>query len=152
MRILVLARLAIGCSQAEPTVQSPLPAPVVVRGAPVNAEAAPVGAGSPVLAATTTDPAEPTDAAAPSERRLLFFLNPNGRPCQLQQAILDQLGDGLGVPLEHVSVLEDANRPKLYQYGIRSLPNLILVDGAGAELHRFTPGIQAAETILAALD
>jgi thioredoxin-related protein len=49
-------------------------------------------------------------------------------------------------------VLEEASRPTLYQYGIRSLPALILVDGSGGELHRFTPGIQPAEAILAALD
>lgn len=135
---LAIALLALGCSQAEPQAQPD--APATVAEAP---EAA--------AAASATAPA-PTDAAQAGDRKLMFFLNPNGRPCQMQQAILDQLGDGLAVELQHVSVLDNGNRPTLYQYGVRSLPALILVDAAGQELHRFTPGIQSADTILAALD
>jgi thioredoxin 1 len=127
---LAFAILVLGCSQADP------PALDAEHGTAPAPTAAPA----------------PSDVAPAGDRKLLFFLNPNGRPCQMQIAILDQLGDQLGVEVQRVSVLEEASRPTLYQYGIRSLPALILVNGSGGELHRFTPGIQPAEAILAALD
>ncbi len=135
MRTLLLALLTIGCSHAEPLAE---PATEAAAQPVVEVEAAPAEA-DPLPAAT-------------DGRTLMFFLNPNGRPCQMQQGILDQLGESLTVDVKHVSVLDNSNRPTLYQYGIRSLPALILVDSSGQELHRFTPGIQPADAILAALD
>ncbi len=139
MRTLLILLLSIGCSQAEPLVEAPAPQAPVVEQAPVVDQA-------------QEAPAASDDAASAGDRTLLFFLNPNGRPCQMQQAIITQLGDSLTVPVREVSVLDNSNRPALYQYGIRSLPAMILVDAAGQELHRFTPGIQQGDTILAALD
>jgi thioredoxin 1 len=83
----------------------------------------------------------------------MFFLNPNGRPCKMQIQILEEMKDQLGdVPVERVSVLDQTSRPTLYQYGIRALPALILVDDQGRELHRFSPGIQSASSIMAAIE
>ena len=39
-----------------------------------------------------------------------------------------------------------------YDYGVRSLPSLVLVDKAGNVSKVFPPGIQSIETISAALD
>ncbi len=137
MRTILIALLALGCSTADPATPEPAPSTPVATTAS-DAPDAP--------------DAEPSPAATASDRTLLFFLNPNGRPCQIQQGIFAQMGDSLTVPVEEVSVLDNANRPTLYQYGVRSLPALILVDGSGAELHRFTPGIQQADAVIAALD
>ncbi len=138
-----LALLALGCSPAEPTAPSALASPTLE---PASAQAAADGSAGRQAPAP--------DEAATQERTLLFFLNPNGRPCKTQQAILDEMGVQLTdrVTVRNVSVLEQGNRSALYQYGIRALPNLILVDGAGRELHRFTPGIQSADTIAQALE
>ena len=145
MRMLsLLLLLGIGCAGAE---VSPRPAATPPQQATVHQ------AAQGPAAAPTAVPEAPA-AVATGGRRLLFFLNPEGRPCQMQRAILEELGDDLTsvVAVEQVSVLDANNRPVLYQYGIRSLPALILVDAEGGELHRFTPGIQPAATSLAALD
>ncbi len=42
---------------------------------------------------------------------------------------------------------EAADLERFEQYGIRSLPSLVLTDGAGRELRRATPGIQPEEAI-----
>jgi thioredoxin 1 len=143
MRILLLALLAIGCSQAEPLAANP--------EAPASAPAA---ASEEAPAVASAGAGQAPEVAATGDRTLLFFLNPNGRPCKTQQAILDEMGASLTdkVTVKNVSVLEQASRPMLYQYGIRALPNLIVVDGAGKELHRFTPGIQSADAIAKALE
>ena len=82
---------------------------------------------------------------------LIFFMNPNGAPCQMQYKILQ---DGMAdlnkqAKIRYVKTTEDADQNTFYQYGIRSLPSLILVDSTGKELHRFAPGIQDMQTILA---
>ncbi len=135
---LVIA-LLVACGQAETPPTASTAQAAVTSAAPAPQPAAPAQDQAPV-------------AATAQGAELLFFLNPNGRPCKMQQAIFTQLGDDLPVPVREVSVLDNANRPSLYQYGVRSLPALILVDTAGEEVHRFTPGIQQADAILAALD
>ena len=137
--------LACGPAEPQPTVSVAQEAVATSTPTVLHAEAA------PDRPAEDAGVQAPVAATAPGGE-LLFFLNPKGRPCQMQQAIIAQLGDDLPVTVREVSVLDDANRPSLYQYGVRSLPALILVDAAGKEVHRFTPGIQPADTILAALD
>ena len=144
-RIIPLLALAVllGCTTTETALSAPVTDPATTT--PTAAAGEPEPAADPV--------AEPTAAPA-HDRTLLFFLNPKGRPCQLQDQILTEMGAGLNdkVTLQYVSVADPLSKPALYQYGIRSLPALILVDGEGQELHRFTPGIQPEATILAALD
>jgi len=84
------------------------------------------------------------------EKVLMFFMNPNGGPCQRQLSILDGISDSL-VPLArvvYVKTTNDEDISKFQQYGIRGLPSLIITDTTGKERHRFSPGIQPAESIL----
>ncbi|MFH1467139.1 MAG: hypothetical protein ABIO70_22335 [Pseudomonadota bacterium] len=147
IRIAVLASilLAVACSQAA-TPAAPA-APVV---SPAAAAAAPAPA-PPAAAVSAT--AEARDALPPAQNILLFFLNPNGYPCQVQHGILEGMGAALTdkVTVQYVSIEDPTSRGALYTYGVRALPALIEVDPAGKELHRFSPGIHEAADILAAL-
>jgi hypothetical protein len=141
LSLTLVALLSVACGKPEtPT--------AVAAEAPQAQPEAPAAATAQAPPAPATDDGE---AATSGDTELLFFLNPNGRPCQMQQAIIEEMGPALGVDVREVSVHDPDSRPELYKYGIRSLPALILVDGQGEELHRFTPGIQSAETIGAAL-
>ena len=106
---------------------------------------------SAVSAASTTAPAK-CDTTAP-EKTLLFFMNPNGRPCQMQEEVLAGMNEKLGelAKIRYVQTTEPADRAIFEKYGIRGLPSLIILDGSGKELTRFPPGIQSEETILSAL-
>jgi thioredoxin 1 len=81
---------------------------------------------------------------------LIFFMNPNGSPCQMQDQILLKSKADLEklVQVRYVKTTIPTDREIFYQYGIRSLPNLILTDAQGKELHRFAPGIQEIEVIM----
>lgn len=121
---------ATGCSQAA---SAPLPPP-----------SAPLPSHTSVAVATP---------GAAAQRRLVFFMNPNGRPCQMQ----DQILRGMAAELQarasvvYVKTTEPADLVRFEQYGIRSLPALVLTDGAGAEVRRATPGIQDEAAIRALL-
>ncbi len=84
---------------------------------------------------------------------LIFFINPAGRPCQMQNQILNESRAKWEplVTLRYARTDLAADRDLFYHYGIRSLPSLIVVDGDGKELHRFPPGIQQAETVLSGI-
>ncbi len=89
-----------------------------------------------------------------SNKQLLFFLNPNGRPCQIQTSILQGMEKEL-TPLAEVKYIQTTDpsvRDLFYKYGIRGLPSLIIVDKDGSELKRFSPGIQEKKAILDALN
>jgi len=97
-------------------------------------------------------PLQATHAAAPStvpsstrRPRLVFFMNPNGRPCQLQDQVLRGMAAELGPRADLViyRTTEGADLARFEQYGIRSLPTLLLTDADGAEVRRATPGIQS---------
>jgi thioredoxin-related protein len=98
---------------------------------------------SAVSVASTTAP----------EKTLLFFMNPNGRPCQMQKEVLTGMNEKLAglAQVTYIQTTEIGDRNKFSQYGIRGLPSLIIVDKNGNEIIRFSPGIQSEETILAAL-
>jgi len=131
LSIAVLATAA--CSPAS----SASPAPVA------SALAAP-GPAAPVVAAA--------HAPAASGRKLLFFINPNGRPCQLQDQILRDMPDLGGLAeVVYLSASEPSHYPAYQAFGVRALPMLVLVDASGRELRRGTPGIQSAEAVLALL-
>lgn len=90
--------------------------------------------------------------AADSTHTLVFFLNPNGRPCQIQNEILEQSRGEWSkhVNIRYVSTEVPADRGVFYQFGIRALPSLVFVDPNGKEIQRFAPGIQSAENVIAA--
>ena len=166
--LLPIALLLMACGQADSSSSLEV-ATAATHAAPTQVAEHPAASHGPAAGAppsgavaekSATAESEPgtdaasADAAAGSGHTLLFFLNPNGRPCQMQQQLLEEMGATLTdkVALREVSTQVPGDRPLLYQYGIRALPLLILVDDAGKELHRFTPGIQSPDTILAALD
>ena len=124
---------------------------------PVRAVALPVllvalvAAGSSALRAAD-QPAKGKAAPAPKPA-LLFFMNPDGRPCQMQDQILTESRAQCEplATLRYVKTTDPADRELFYRYGIRSLPNLLLVGADGKELYRSSPGIQSAETVLAGI-
>ncbi len=81
--------------------------------------------------------------------RLVFFMNPNGMPCQMQDRLLQGMAAELSgrAELVYVRTTEPADIAQFGRYGIRSLPALVLTDGSGRELRRATPGIQSPEQI-----
>jgi thioredoxin 1 len=82
--------------------------------------------------------------------QLLFFHNPNGAPCQMQAQILAQASSKIEAKLaiKYISTDNPADRDYFYQYGIRGLPSLIILNKEGKEIQRFSPGIQTEDTIL----
>jgi len=99
---------------------------------------------TPELKATIASNGKPT---------LVFFLNPMGAPCQAQQAELDKLTAQTkgSFNLANVSVMAPGARQAFYDYGVRSLPSLVLVDKAGNVSKVFAPGIHSADVITAAV-
>ena len=85
---------------------------------------------------------------------LVFFQNPNGGPCKAQQQVLDKLTEKRKgtFAIAPVNAMEQNDQKAFYDYGVRSLPSLVLVDKAGAISKVFPPGIQSIETITSALD
>lgn len=88
------------------------------------------------------------------KKTVVFFLNPNGGPCQAQNEILQKLvlDRGGSFNVTYVSAMQPENQKAFYDYGVRSLPTLVLVDGSGKISRTFPPGIQTYETLAAALD
>ncbi|MHB1310732.1 MAG: TlpA family protein disulfide reductase [Gemmatimonadaceae bacterium] len=124
--------------------------------------AGPTGAASAdgVAAAQLAGPATPANgavnvaanAAAPG-KKLLFFMNPDGYPCQTQLGILNGVADSLSkvAQVVYIKTTVPADLQKFEDYGIRGLPSLVIADRDGRELSRFSPGIQSADAVLAAL-
>jgi len=81
--------------------------------------------------------------------KLVFFLNPNGGPCRMQDAILGEMTKELTgkVEIQYVKTSVPGDRDIFYQYGIRSLPTLLLADANGREIKRMPPGVQRVDDI-----
>lgn len=94
--------------------------------------------------------AETVGSPKSPEKTLLFFMNPNGRPCQMQDEVLLGVKDSIAphAAVRYYKTTESADHGAFGQYGIRGLPSLILIDKNGKTLHRFTPGIHDAGTLL----
>lgn len=108
---------------------------------------------APAAAPAATPPAQAAGAAPGATAglpRLVFFMNPNGRPCQMQDQILEQVAGSLQG--RAVVVRFRTTTPEdlawFERFGIRSLPQLVLTDATGRELRRATPGIQDAGQVL----
>lgn len=93
--------------------------------------------------------AAPAGSAAAPLPRLVFFMNPNGQPCQMQDRILQEMAPELKGKAEVVyyKTTVGTDIAKFQQYGIRSLPTLIVTDASGKEIRRATPGIQSASQV-----
>ena len=80
-------------------------------------------------------------------------MNPNGRPCQMQDQYIQQMRSQIEEHAEIVYVKTTVSEDKslFYKYGIRSLPALVLIDGQDQVTRRFSPGIQSGNTILTVL-
>ncbi|MBK8595942.1 MAG: hypothetical protein IPP07_16730 [Holophagales bacterium] len=109
---------------------------------------------APPKAAPQAAKAQPTAVPAPAPKpTLIFFLNPAGRPCQMQDQILAE-SKAQWEPLatlRYVRTDTAADQDVFYKYGVRSLPNLILVGPDGKELKRYSPGIQSADSVLSGI-
>ncbi len=103
-------------------------------------------AGQPPEPAPAVGPVASPTGALP---RLVFFMNPGGAPCQMQDRLLREMSPELNGRFE-VVYYRTTNPNDLAQfdrYGIRSLPSLVLTDAAGSEIRRATPGVQSPEEI-----
>ena len=109
------------------------------------AAACSASAGSPEQRAPVA-PAHRVTGALP---RLVFFMNPNGVPCQLQDRVLHDMAAELNgkAQLVYYRTTEPADLEWFGRYGVRSLPLLVVTDAAGREIRRATPGIQPPEEI-----
>jgi thioredoxin-like negative regulator of GroEL len=85
---------------------------------------------------------------------IVFFQNPMGGPCRAQNEILQKLlKDRKGnFNIAPVSTMKEGDRQAFYDYGVRNLPSLVLVDKSGNISRVFAPGIQSYEALAAALD
>ncbi len=92
--------------------------------------------------------------AAGTKNTIVFFLNPQGGPCRAQNEILQKLLKDRGgrFNIAYVSTLDPRNEKTFYDYGIRALPSLVIVDRRGKIARFFPPGIQSYETLASALD
>jgi thiol-disulfide isomerase/thioredoxin len=85
---------------------------------------------------------------------LVFFQNPQGGPCRAQKEVLQKLQQDRknNFNIANVSTLKPEDQKAFYDYGIRNLPMLVLVDKQGNISRVFPPGIQSYEALAAALD
>ena len=109
-----------------------------------------------LLAAGGAPTAAAADSRAPAQRapaearpRLVFFMNPNGTPCQLQDRVLRDMAPELEgrADLVYYRTTEPRDVAQFGRYGIRALPMLLVTDASGRELRRAPPGIRSAEEI-----
>lgn len=123
---LIMTLIFLGCSQDQQAQQVAQPA---------------------VPEATTSN--VPTKVPEVAEHLLVFFIDPNGGPCQMQGNILKQMASELDgkVLIRPVQTTVPADRDLFYAYGIRALPTILLADSSGKEIKRLPPGVQTAETI-----
>lgn len=81
---------------------------------------------------------------------LMFFMNPNGRPCQIQDQMLMEASEAISqkANIQYIKTTVPGDRSLFYDFGIRSLPAIVIVDQEGKVVTRFPPGIQQPEVIL----
>lgn len=93
-------------------------------------------------------------AIASGKKTVVFFLNPQGGPCRAQNEILAKLYQDRGgnFNIAYVSAMEQGDQQAFYDYGVRNLPTVVLVDSSGKISRNFPPGIQTYEDLAAALD
>jgi len=111
-----------------------------------------------VQAGATTAPLSTTELkqkiGSNGKPTLIFFQNPYGGPCIKQKEILDKLllNRKGNFNIASVSTMNQKDQKAFYDYGVRSLPSLVLVDKKGKIGRVFSPGIQSAEILTPVLD
>jgi thioredoxin 1 len=110
-----------------------------------------VQAGSPSAPLSTP---EIKQSISSGKKTIIFFLNPNGGPCRAQNEVLTTLLKDRknNFAVVYVSAMQQENQRAFYDYGVRGLPTLVLVDGSGKINRVFPPGIQSYDAVAAALD
>jgi hypothetical protein len=84
---------------------------------------------------------------------LLFFMNPNGKPCQIQKGILEQNRSAIEqrYHIRYVNATNPTDRSYFYQFGVRGMPSIILLSSSGRIHRRFPPGILNGTQLLQAV-
>lgn len=110
-------------------------------------------AGTNAPSAPTSTP-ELKQIFSSGKKTIVFFLNPQGGPCRAQNEVLMKLlQDKKGsFNVAYVSTLKTEDQKAFYDYGVRNLPTLVLVDNKGKLQRNFPPGIQSYEALASALD
>jgi len=118
----------------------------------MTAAAPSAGAGDTIAPLSTSELKQVIGSG--NKNTIVFFLNPSGGPCRAQDEILQKLGKDRknNFNIVYVSATQAANQQAFYDYGVRSLPTLVLVGKSGKIGRVFPPGIQTYETLAAALD
>jgi thioredoxin 1 len=115
-----------------------------------------LGAGQVHAAATAAPLSTPElkKIIGAGKKTVVFFLNPQGGPCRAQNEIVQKLlKDRKGnFSVAYVDAMKAENQRAFYDYGVRNLPQLVLVDGKGKIAQFFPPGIQSYEALAMALD
>jgi thioredoxin-like negative regulator of GroEL len=111
-------------------------------------------AGAGTTAAPLSTPELKQVIGSGKKSTIVFFQNPQGGPCMAQKEILEKLHKERkgSFNIANVSTMKPEDERAFYEYGIRGLPSLILVDKSGNISRVFPPGIQTAETLAPALD
>ncbi len=93
-------------------------------------------------------------ALGTGKKTIVFFQNPNGGPCRAQNEIIEKLmKDRKGnFAVVYINAMKPEDQKAFYDYGVRNLPSLVLVDGSGNISRVFPPGIQSYETLGKSLD
>jgi thioredoxin-like negative regulator of GroEL len=109
-------------------------------------------AASPAAPLSTPELQQAINAG--KKNTVVFFQNPQGGPCRAQKEVLDKLHkDRKGsFNIVNVSTMKQEDQRAFYEYGVRNLPSLVLVDKGGKINRVFPPGIQTYEALAAALD
>ncbi len=103
-----------------------------------------------VTAANVTNSNEITEKRMEGKGKLLFFINPSGMPCQMQDQILNKIKDKINskVDIVYYQTTTESDLQQFYKYGVRALPSIIVLNSSDMEFKRFPPGIQSSESII----
>jgi thioredoxin 1 len=111
----------------------------------------PAGAAQPDAPKSTP---ELTQAIGAGKKTVVFFLNPQGGPCRAQNEIVQKLQKDrkMSFNVAYVSTMNPGDQKAFYEYGVRNLPQLVLVDSKGKIAQFFPPGIQSYQALSTVLD
>ncbi|MBI5101311.1 MAG: thioredoxin family protein [Nitrospirae bacterium] len=111
-----------------------------------------VSAGAETRAPQSTP--ELKQALTSSKKTIVFFMNPTGKPCGAQNEVLQKLSKDRkkNFNIAYANATKAEDQKAFYDYGVRSMPSLVLVDSKGNISKVFPPGIQSYETLSQALD
>lgn len=109
-----------------------------------------LGISTAFAGAASDKPTTKAPAQTAPTMTLMFFINPNGAPCQAQEKIINEFRSQIEKRAKILAIsTESFSAPMQFRkFGIRYLPALVLVDANQQEIKRFAPGIQSGEQIL----